>query len=308
MRKLLLIALFGAALFLNRGTAQNVDIRDIHTHHIVNPILLNPGATGFNDAHELLFAFRSKWSSFPGAPKAITFSYNGPVGNNIGLGAMLQNDNYGGLEATRGQLSFAYILQGVSSKIGFGLTTEYIQYRLDRAAITNPLNDGGDPLLLERLDGAQFFDATFGVHGEFNENIHFGLAFPGLIRSRIDETSSTVSDEKPFNYIFNIGYDIDVTGYDLFVTPSLYVKKLRNAPLNYEFNVVAQFLEKKLTGGLSYEAGADNRLGFIVGTKINNFKFYYSYAVSFREFQDYNNGSHEVSIGFDLASFKNAEN
>ena len=245
MRKLLLSTIFIFALFVEYSYAQNVGIRDIHTHHIVNPILLNPGATGFHDDHELLFAYRNKWSSFPGSPKGITFSYNGPVGNNIGLGAMLQNDNYGGLETTRGHLSFAYALVSENSKIGFGLTTEYIQYRLDRGEISNELNDPGDPLVLERLDGAQFFDATFGIHGMFNDNIHFGLAFPGLIRSRIDETDITTTDEKPFNYILNFGYDIDVTGYDLLVTPSLYVKKLRNVPLHYEFNVVAQFLERQ---------------------------------------------------------------
>jgi len=307
MRKLRIIIPVMTMLFAGQLFSQNVDIRDIYTHHIINPVLINPGAAGFSDSHSLFFNYRNKWSSFEGSPKSFSFSYDGPVGNNVGLGALLHNDNYGALETTRGQLSFSYLINANSNKIGIGLTTEYVQYRLDRKEIANPFNDNTDPLLLERLDGAQFFDATFGVYAKLSNNINLGIALPGLIRSRIDETQAGESTDKPFSYIFNIGYELDVKDYDLFVIPSLYVKKLRNVPLNYEFSVMAQFLEQKLTGGLSYEAGADNRLGFLVGTKINNFKFYYSYAVSFRDFQDYNNGSHEISLGFDLASFRSEQ-
>jgi hypothetical protein len=62
-----LIIVFG---FFMNGEAQE---RYIFSQHFVNPVLINPGATGFEDAHSFLFNYRNKWASFPGAPKTYAF-------------------------------------------------------------------------------------------------------------------------------------------------------------------------------------------------------------------------------------------
>ena len=62
----------------------------------------------------------------------------------------------------------------------------------------------------------------------------------------------------------------------------------------------AAFLDESLIGGLTYTAGGENRLGFLIGAKVSNLEFNYSYGLSFNEFQQYNNGSHEFSVKFNL--------
>ena len=55
-------------------------------------------------------------------------------------------------------------------------------------------------------------------------------------------------------------------------------------------------MDDKFTSGISYVVGADQRLGFLIGFAIDKLNLYYSYNTSMREFQDYNNGSHEISV------------
>jgi Type IX secretion system membrane protein PorP/SprF len=39
-----------------------------------------------------------------------------------------------------------------------------------------------------------------------------------------------------------------------------------------------------------------------LGTRINKFRLFYSYDIALEDFQKYNNGSHELSISFEIPS------
>lgn len=63
-----------------------------------------------------------------------------------------------------------------------------------------------------------------------------------------------------------------------------------------DFNLQAGFLNNKLITGLTYRyLGA---LGLLLGTELDGFHFYYSYDLSFADFQAYSNGSHELTVGY----------
>lgn len=296
--------LFSIILMLGLVVGSQAQERYIFTQHYVNPILINPGATGFNDAHNFLFNYRNKWSSFPGSPNTYAFSYDGIVANKVGLGGFVMQDNFGALESLKGQLSYAYHLMGEGYKVGLGFTTEYIQYRA-KAVLDGPSGfDYSDPLIRDRQAGDKFFDLAIGAHGMVSEKIIFDVVLPGLVRTRLNSDVTNQEESRSFNYIVGIGYQYKVENYDLTVTPSIFVKQLRNVPLHVEGNLFLSFYEGQLSGGLSYAYGAENRLGAMLGTSINNFRFFYSYNVSFQPFQTYSNGSHELTLGYTLPAKK----
>jgi type IX secretion system PorP/SprF family membrane protein len=287
-----LIIVFG---FFMNGEAQE---RYIFSQHFVNPVLINPGATGFEDAHSFLFNYRNKWASFPGAPKTYAFSYDGLVAEKVGLGGFVMQDEFGALQSLKAQLGYAYHLMGDNYKIGLGFTTEYIQYRA-KGALSGPDGfDANDPLIRERQAGDKFFDLAIGAHGMIYDQIIFDVVFPGLVRTKLNDAVETQKEDRTFNFILGVGYRYEVENYDLAVTPSIFVKKLRNVPLHLEGNLLLSFYDGQLSGGISYAYGAENRLGAMLGTGINNFSFYYSYNVSFQPFQTYSNGAHELTIGY----------
>ncbi len=281
------------------GQARYFDERYITTQGYVNPVLFNPGAIGQTEYHQILINYRNKWASFDDSPKSFIGSYDGSVGNNIGIGAMIVSDNNAALETLKGQLGVNYTIKSANNKIGVGLTTEFVGHNIDAGVINDETIDGTDVLILNRLDGRNFFDISLGAHGVYNDKFIYGITLPGLLSTMLDEGPES-SVENEFGYILHLGYRLDVESYDIIAEPSIIVKSLRYVPLHVDINMMGRFLDEKLSGGVTYTVGADERLGFLIGARVNAFNFFYSYNVSRHQFQNYNNGSHELSVRFDI--------
>ena len=273
------------------------DERYVYDQAFINPVLVNPGATGINDYQELILNYRNTWATFDGAPKTITLNFNGPIGNRLGFGAQLFQDSYGSLETTKGLIALSYTIDSEKNKVGFGLSTEYIQHALSGSALNNEIIDPTDLTVLQRLDGNQFFDASFGIYGIYDGSLKYGVSFPSLISSKIN-TEDGPEGDRDLGYIAHFAYSTKAKNSDIGIEPSIFIKSLNNIPTHIDLNVKLSFLEDKFTGALGYTVGADKGLGFLLGTSVDNLNLYYSYNISTREFQDYNNGSHELSISF----------
>ncbi|GLR16721.1 membrane protein [Portibacter lacus] len=287
-------------MFLN-GNAQE---RSVYTHHFVNPVLVNPAATGFSGDHGIVLNYNNKWAGFDNGPKALTLSYDGPIANRLSLGGILFRDGFAAEETIKGQLSFAYKIPAENYEISFGIATEYLQFGLSGPALTSPLVSYDDPLIKDRLAGARFFDVAVATYGTFNDNIKFGLVLPGLVRARLDDNGG--ESARTINYILHLGYQYDVPNYDFYIEPSLFIKQLRGVPFHADVNLKFGFMEEQLIGGLSYALGYD-RFGFLLGTQVNNFKVFYSYNVSLEESQAYHNGMHEITLGFNISRLNQEE-
>ena len=178
------------------------------------------------------------------------------------------------------------------------------EYKLDNESIISPFYDLGDDLAEEAVAGVKFFDVTFGAYGEVQEQFFFGLSFPNLVRARIDKPNlDTQDDNSAFNYFLAlVGYRFDVTAYNFIVEPSILVKRLREAPFQADINLKLSFIEEQLIGGLTYSLGNSDKVGFLIGTRIDKLRLSYSYDIGLVDFQDFNNGSHEISVGLTFGS------
>jgi len=303
-----LVLLF-ALMFVTQiviGQARYFNERYVYTQYHLYPVLINPGATGATGHHQVIFNYRNKWASFEDSPRSFSASYDGDLGNRVGVGGILVSDKFGALNTTKGQLSFSYTIDTPTNKVGFGLATEYIRHNVSGSSFANPFIDTQDPLFLQRIDGNAFFDITPGIYGLYDDKISYGLVLPGLLSSELDEPS-TLGNDSEFSYILNFGYKLISEANDIVFEPSIYIKQLNYVPLHIDLNLKAGFLEERLTGGITYSLGADERLGFLIGSKVNSLNFYYGYNVSRHEFQTYNNGSHEITVGFDIDGFQRAQ-
>ncbi len=280
------------------------DERYISSLSFLNPVLVNPGATAADGNHHVLLNYKNNWASFDKSPKSIILSYDGPVADRLGFGAMLITDSNGDLRTTKFQGTVSYSIDTPKNKIGCGIGAEYIKHALSGDALDNGLVDGNDQLIGDRLGGTSFFDVSFGIYGEYDGKVIYGLSLPSLVSSRIEDSNSGVNRE--IGYIFNLGYRFDQSSSDVVFEPSVMVKKLNNVPFHADINLLGRFLDNKLRGGITYTVGADEKVGFVVGTIIGNLNFTYAYNASRHEFQTYNNGSHELSVRFDIGKKSDA--
>ena len=267
------------------------DERYIYTQAQVNPQLINPGAIGSAMKHQVLLNYRNKWSGIDGAPRTVTLSYNGPVGNRLALGVNVLSDKFGELETTKGAVGLSYIIKSETNQVGFGISAEYIKHGL--AGFGNA--DPNDPIISQALAGAEYFDASFGLYGIYMDRLTYGLSLPSMVSSRISDIDDNAPDRE-LGFILQFGYKLEIQS-DISMTPSIIMKKLANVPTHIDLNLNFGFLQDKLIGGVTYTLGADKRLGFLLGTKIEKLNFYYSYNTSSHLIQDYNNGSHELTLG-----------
>lgn len=299
MRYFLTITLFCLLIMPCISAQEQVDYTQYHIH----PVLINPAAAGAHGGHMFLLNYRNNWSSFDGAPRAYTFSYDGSVmENRVGLGLIISGRQFGVENQFRARASYSYRFGNEDWNWAIGLSTEYERFSLSNEVFTNGQTDPGDQILQDAANGIDYFDLSAGLFGTFRESFFFGLAAPDMVRARINEVSfEDDTNTKLFQYFnFLLGYEFEVPNYGLTLEPSVFVKRLRNVPFQIDFNILAKFLDDHLMTGVSYSTGEGDRLGFLIGTRLDNVRFYYSYDLSFQPFQDYSNGSHEFSMSVSL--------
>ncbi|MDF1698150.1 MAG: PorP/SprF family type IX secretion system membrane protein [Saprospiraceae bacterium] len=284
------------------GQSRYFDERYIYSQHNIYPSLINAGAIGANDYQEFFVSYRNTWAGFEDSPKTTVVGYNGQVGNRLGFGAQLLSDSYGSLNTTKGQVGLSYTISTPTNRVGFGISTEYIQHNLSGSGLTSPQVDKSDPLILERLDGTQYFDASFGIFGLYNNKLTYGLSFPSLISSRISDNGS--ESDRTIGYIFQLGYRLESSETKISLEPGIVIKSLNNTPSHIDLMAKLGFLEDKLIGGVAYTLGGDKRLGFLLGTAVESLHINYMYNVSSADIQTYNNGSHEISVSFRFGAKK----
>ncbi len=278
------------------ATAQE---QSVFTHYQVNPVLINPAAAGFSGSHEVFANLKHQWVDFPGAPKTYALSYHGPVAKTFGLGATIYNENIASLNRLRAVVNYAFRYKVDKLKFGFGFTTEYSQWSIDNDVLGNTLYDAGDETIEKGIDGINSFDASIGLHGLYNDKTYIGIAFPNIIMARLDGSEGPDIDELNDGgyYMFNVKHKIDVAE-GVQIEPSLLLRKVRNVPFMADLSLRGLFMDEKLVGGLTYRTGPGESLIVLIGTKQQQFSFYYSFDVSFQNFQNYNNGAHELTVGF----------
>ena len=105
-------------------TAANAQDEMIYNHYIINPVLVNPAATGANGGQNFFLHYKNQWTGFPGAPSTVAINYNGAVGQKMGLGAYLSNDNIAYQNSLRALLSYSFRFKINDFKAALGLSTE----------------------------------------------------------------------------------------------------------------------------------------------------------------------------------------
>ena len=305
MKKLIIIIClaFSASFSFAQDVAQDAAI---FTHYHINPILINPAYAGFEEVHHLQMNLRNQWTMFPGQPATYGVNYNGPFGKNIGLGLNVLSEDIAQISRFKVGLNYAFKVKVKDFKMGAGISTDFQSFSLANSIYDqpNPLYEQGDIIVEDAINGVRYFDVALGFFGEYQDATYFGLAFPNMVRARLDEIETGQETDGGLGeyYIFQLGHKFRFAEHGISINPSMMLRKIKDVPFQVDFNLLTGFVDDKLQAGVSYRSGVGGAVGLLLGTKLPPFSAYYSYDVSFQRFQQYNGGAHEITIAFD---FKN---
>jgi type IX secretion system PorP/SprF family membrane protein len=275
----------------------------IFSHYIINPMLINPAAAGFNENVQIFGHMRNQFAGFTGAPKTYALTVDLPVTEKVGLGGLLLSEKFGTTNRTKGQLNYSYRYVGKGIKWSAGFSTEFQKNKID-ASINddqlNPLNDKNDQLVIDRIKGVTIFDAAFGATALINEKFLLSFTTPNLIRAVVGGDVNAVKTDRTFfrQFILMGGYRI--TKSQIVFEPSMQFRKVYNSPFEVDVNLKASVFENKLVAALQVRPGNSGQVGLLVGTKQPGFSIYYSYNSSFSDFKAYDRTAHEVTLGIEI--------
>ncbi|CAM4182382.1 type IX secretion system membrane protein PorP/SprF [Flavobacterium antarcticum] len=268
------------------------------TQYMYNPVNFNPAYAGSREVLSVFGMHRTQWVGLDGAPSTSTVSGHSPINNSdLGIGVSFVNDRIGPSDENTISADISYSVPTSDRyKLAFGLKLTANLLNVDFTKLTQ---QPGDSQLEYNIDNRFSPNIGAGIFW-YSDRSYIGLSVPNFLETKhFDGAKNSASTEKMHYYLIG-GYVFDLTPNIKF-KPSVLVKAVQQAPLQADFSANFLFSEK-LTLGAAYRWSA--AFSAMVGFQITDRLLVgYSYDAENTKLANYNSGSHEIFLRFEL--FKN---
>ncbi len=277
-----------------------------YTHYMYNMSVVNPAyATATPSVLNLGGLYRTQWVGAVGAPKTFTFFAHTPVSESVELGLSLISDDIGDGAKKENNVfgDFAYVLQlnnkhRLSLGIKAGVTifeTNFNGFELESGSTsTDPAFDENINRVFPNVGAGLFY---------FTDKYYVGLSAPNLLSTKHIEERQGINRFGSENvHVFFTGGYVFQLNQDIKLKPSFMAKGVKGAPgvVDVSANVL---LYDKLEFGLSYRL--DDAVSGLVNINITpNLRVGYAYDYTITNLGDFNSGTHEILLLFDLNFMK----
>ncbi len=295
--KIALLAGFLILLFL-KPEHSRAQQDPMFTQYMNNILAVNPAYAGSKELLSLQVVSRNQWVAFDGAPVTQIFSMHTPVTKyRMGLGFSVLKDEIGPISQTGAYIDYSYSIDFDNGHyLSFGLKGGVNFYNANVGELIT--DDPNDPIFINDIN--RKFLPNFGI-GMFYYSQRFfaGLSVPKLLNNVINERdfSSEFLSKEQIHYFFMTGYVYDVSRILKF-KPYVLIKYVKNAPVSLDLSAHLMFYNK-LWIGARYNFG--DAIGLLTQLQVTNqLRVGYSYDVGINDLGAFNNGTHEILIGWDF--------
>ena len=274
------------------------------TQYMYNMSVINPAyATADEGILNLGGLYRTQWVGFEGAPKTGTFFAHTPVNNKIELGLSFTNDNIGDVvQENNIYADFAYVLPvGLESKLSLGLKAGITIFDTNFDGFILQSGGTGTDTAFDENISRSFPNLGIGAFF-FTDKYYLGLSAPNMLSTKHLETENGIkaTGVQSVHYFFTGGYVFDINR-DLKFKPAFMAKAVGGSPLSVDLTANV-LIQERLEAGLGYRFG--DAMSALVNFKITpQLRIGYAYDYTISNLGDYNSGSHEIFILFDIDLF-----
>lgn len=268
-----------------------------YTNYMYNTININPAYAGSRGALSIFGLHRSQWVGLEGAPTTNSFSVNTPIADSkVGLGVSFVNDALGVMDENTISVDFSYTLDlnNRGSKLSFGLkgSANLLNVAYSDLNKYNP----NDPQILNDISNEFTPNIGAGIYWH-TEKTYVGFSVPSFLETtRYDNNVQSTMQQKMHYYLMG-GHVFEINP-TLKFKPAFLLKAVEGAPL--QADITGNFLiHDKFTIGGAYRW--DAAWSGLIGYQITDGLFIgYSYDSDIKALRNYNNGSHEIFMRFEL--------
>lgn len=275
-----------------------------YTMFMYNKLVYNPAYAGNKNMLSVNAAYRNQWTGINGAPRNFNVALDAPVGSymkpfrRVALGLNINNETLGVTDNTNIMASYAYRIPLKKTVLSFGLQAGVSMYNANYSKLS-PLQQN-DQVLNQNVDNAMLPNIGAGIFWS-GKNFYVSGSVPNLLENYYDNNRKNGAGRQIRSYYLSGGYTFSVSE-DFKIQPQLMARYAGNSNYNQPFNMDANLsfiFFNRLMLGATYRT--DESLSGIIhlqATRMINIGYAYDYTLS--PLQGYNNGSHEIVVGFDL--------
>lgn len=273
-----------------------------YTQYMYNTVNINPAYAGSRGAMSIFGLHRTQWVGLDRAPVTNTLSVNTPIKNSkLGLGVSLINDRLGIMDENTLSVDVSYTLDfggRENHKLSFGIKGSANLLSLDYELLKRFHPD--DANLTGQINNE--FTPNFGAGVYYHsDHAYLGLSVPNFLTTdRYNDndrnTSYSMMRQKMHFHVIG-GYVFDVNP-SLKFKPAFLIKAVEGAPIQVDLTGNFMLYDKFTLGG-AYRL--DAAWSALVGFQITDELFMgYTYDSDIKALKNYNHGSHEIFVRFDL--------
>jgi type IX secretion system PorP/SprF family membrane protein len=301
MRVLLMKVRWGlVVLILLVSSTAKAQQHPMYSQYMFNMMNINPAYAGSRGVGTVTALYRNQWEGIEGAPKTASVGFDMPVKTKkIGIGFQVYDDKLG-IERTSGfNASYAFRIQLTESgTLSLGLQAGLLNYR---ANYTESVTfQPGDPAFSRNISGI-LPAAAAGIYYN-SDKFYLGVSTPALLNTKIsyDNVASVsgVTGRDMHLYLAS-GFVVNLNR-DLVLKPSLLVKAVSGAPVEYDMNANL-WISNTIAFGFSYRTG-DAYVGMAELQLSRQFRIGYAYDKTFNSLGNLNTGTHELMLRYEFGS------
>lgn len=292
----------------------------VYTDYLTdNYYLIHPSMAGAANCSKVRLTGRQQWFGYEDAPKLLTLSLNGRIGDSpSAFGGIVYTDKNGYHSQTGAYATYAHHIMFSRNEVdlnmlSFGLSAGFIQYKLDQT--TFPL-DGSDPIISGSVISASNLNIDFGFSYHFLDFYAHATIKNILKNSGINKDLEITSNLR--RYLVSVGGVLGKLGSDWSFEPSVlfqYRDATEEASIDINAKAYKDMEFGKIWGGLSYRNSFDGaeyidgsalknqrlqQITPILGVNLNQFMFAYNYTYQANSVVFTNGGFHQITLGFNF--------
>ena len=266
------------------------------TNYMYNTMSVNSAYAGSRGHLSIFGLHRSQWVGLDGAPQSQSFSIDSPVGRNVGLGLSLVTDRLGPSDETYLDGNFSYTINlSNNRRLSFGakLGGRLLNIDWSRGTSQNP-----DVVFQQNVNNKFLPTIGAGIYLHSDKS-YLGVSIPNfLTNEHYDEVQESLAAERL--HFFLIGGTVMDMSESVKFKPAFFLKHVVGAPLIFDLSANFMFNDN-LRLGLAYrwDDSVSGLIGFQLTEKL---LIGYSYDFTTTDLQQFNSGTHEIMLRFELIS------
>lgn len=266
-----------------------------YTQYMYNTINVNPAYAGSRGTTSIFILHRTQWVGMDGAPVTNAASINMPINNsNLGLGISFVNDRIGPTEENAGSIDLSYTIPTSDTfKLSFGIKATANLFNLDVNKL-NPQHQGD--IQFQNLSNNFTPNIGAGLYLH-SEQSYLGVSIPNFFETKRYDDNSVAINKERMNFYLIGGHVFDLSP-SLKFKPAFLAKMVEGSPLQLDVSGNVMLNNKFLAGvAWRWSASVSAMVGF---QATDNWFIGYGYDLETTKLANYNSGSHELFLRYEL--------